>query len=178
MGLSIFYSLGLLPENFSPVEVDVNAVEVKLRTLAKTAALLAEGTGVSVSQIKILNTSGLAHAQATMSEDFEFARSACTPPGRDRRSPLGEVPKLAIYFRLSGRPEGGLCVGIAQYQQGAQFQMLGEDGNTEAPYDGRWYYWNFIDVFTPDEARLLKALLLEARNQGFETTYRNEAEDR
>ena len=170
MGLSIFYSLAL------PADLDFKNAEAKLAALAKTAESLAEKTPVKVSKIKILNTSGCAQSQASMDEDFDFARSVCTPPGRDRRSPLGEVPKLALYFRLTSRAEGGICLGIAKYQAGAQFQMIAEDGNTETPYDGRWYFYTFIDIFSPEETELLKALLLEAKYLGFETTYRNEAD--
>ena len=170
MGMSIFYSLAL------PSTMDFRTVESNLGMLAEKAEALAKGSPVKISKIKILNTSGCAQSQASMDEDFDFARSVCTPPGRNRRSPLGEVPMLSLYFRVSGRAEGGICVGIAKYQADAKFLMIAEDGKTETPYDGRWFYWTFIDNFSPEESKLLKAVLMEAKKLDFETTYRNEAE--
>lgn len=170
MGLSIFYSISL------PADLDFKAAEVKLVMLAKVAESVAEKSPLKVSKIKILNTSGCAQSQASMDGDFDFARSVCTPPGRNRRSPLGEVPRLAMYFRLSSRAEGGICIGIAKYQEDAQFQMFAEDGNTATPYDGRWFFYNFIDIFSKEESVLLRAVLQKAKDLGFETTYRNEAD--
>ena len=81
-----------------------------------------------------------------------------------------------MYFRLSSRAEGGICVGVAQYQEGAKFQMFAEDGNAATPYDGRWFYYNFIDIYSKEESELLKSVLQNAKDLGFETTYRNEAD--
>ena len=169
MGLSIFYSLSL------PATLNAAEVEAKLIVLASKAQTSARGTGIKISGVKKLSAADCGVAQATMNDDFDFARCVCQPPGAGRRSsPLGEVPEVAFYFRVSGRREGGVNLGLANYKSGTKFHMLGSDGEVEAPFDGRWYFWTFIDMFTDDEATLLEALLLEAKNLGFLTTFRDE----
>ena len=168
MGLSIFYSLSL------PTTLNAAEVEAKLVVLASKAQTSARGTGVKIGAVKKLSASDCGMAQATMNEDFDFARCVCQPPGASRSSPLGEVPEIAFYFRMSSRDQVGICVGLAMYKSGAKFRMVSGDGESESPYDGRWYFWTFIDEFSDEEARLLESLLREATGLGFETTFRDE----
>ena len=153
MGLSIFYSLSL------PATFDAGEVEAKLTVLANTVQRLAEGKDIKVSQIRRLSAANCAMAQAKMNDNFDFARSVCQPPGARRDSPLGAVPEIAMYFKIFTRADSGINIGLAKYTDRIEFQMIGKDGNTETPYDGRWYFWTFIDVFSNDEAILLDALI-------------------
>jgi hypothetical protein len=47
--------------------------------------------------------------------------------------------------------------------------------HTETPYDGRWYFWTFVDAFSGEESALLEAAMREAKSLGFEATYRDES---
>ena len=169
MGLSIFYSLSL------PATLHAAEVEAKLVVLASKAQTSARGTGINISAVKKLSPADCGLAQATMNDDFSFARCVCHPPGASRGgSPLGEVPELALYFRLSGRRDGGINIGLATYKPGTTFHMVSPDGANETPYDGRWYFWTFVDVFSDEEARLLNSLLTIAQGLGFTTSFMDE----
>jgi hypothetical protein len=172
MGLSIFYSLSL------PRTLAASQVEERLALLAEKIKEIAKDKKIKVgiSKIRILSAADCAIAQAQMSEDFDFSRSACRPPGTRNSSPLGEVPELAMYFRMAVNTQVGIKIGVAKYADGADFKMIGADSVNETPYDRRWYFWTFIDAFSNDEAAPLEAAMQEAKDLGFETTFKSEGD--
>ena len=131
MGHSIFYSLAL------PAKVSVSEATHKLLALFEQATSLKneQSTKVKANGVKTLSAVDFATAQATMNDDFSFARSACSPPGRDRRLPLGEVPEVGMYFHLYIGTNSRVNIGICQYKKSAAFQMIGDDSDKAEPYD-------------------------------------------
>ena len=171
MGLSIFYAISLSGSHTAEqVNERLSSVAEEARTLAKKMQLK-----VGISKIRTLSGPDCAMAQAKMSEDFDFARTACRPPGLRSSSPLGELPEAAMFFRISVQSDRGVNIGLARYRPEADFKMLIGAGGEETQYDGRWFYWTFVDVFSEDESKLLEDVLQKAKGLGFETTFKNEA---
>lgn len=168
MGLSIFYTLAL------PESADA---EAKLGMLLLDSRELAQTLGVTVSRLRSLTAEDCSKAQAEMNEDFSFARTICRPPGSDRTKALRTMPESAHYFRFSEGGEDGIDIGLGRYRKGAKIELRSADGQDSKPYDGRWYYSNFIDDYSPQEVLFLKALLEKAKLLGFECSYFSEDED-
>ena len=171
MGLSLFYTLSL------PATKSATDVERDLAKLSNEAQRVAFPKKIAIGKVKMLSSADLAMAQATMNDNFDFARAACRPPSANINLTLGEVPEIAFYFRMCGDSASSINIGVSKYKTDAIFQVVNEISLTELPYDGRWFFWNLIDGFSENDSNLLRRVLNSARIFGFETTYRNEADD-
>jgi len=169
MGLSIFYSLSL------PAGVPQEDAQNALSLLRAAAQRLLKGgfPKGSVSRLFALNRDEIFVAQGNPNcEPFAFARQAHRPLGA-RDCP----PEVGIGFNVTLAPDWQMSLGLCRYPTTTPIMVEWKnEGLTK--YDGRWFYYDYIDPLGREDRAFVRTLLKAASGHGFGVEVRDEAGER